>query len=125
MTTTNKVILVGPVGRDPDFTEPDFTTESIHTPTATAVFSLATKRKPSARSAAEDSHSSERTDWHRLVCTGKLAEFARDNVRCHDRIYVEGSLEYGSWERDGITYPTCHIRVAEIVVLPNNRSTSA
>jgi single-stranded DNA-binding protein len=46
-----------------------------------------------------------------------MAQFAQVEVRQGQRLYVEGRLEYNSYERDGITIPSAEIIVDEIVVL--------
>jgi single-strand DNA-binding protein len=47
----------------------------------------------------------------------RLAQFAEDYVSKGDRIYVEGRLEYDSYERDGVTIPTADVNVRELVLL--------
>ena len=106
--SVNKIILVGNVGRDPD----------VHTTkngNKVAHVSIATNRRVSA----DDGE--ERTDWHRLNFWNKLAQVAEDYVRTGDRIYVEGQLEYGSYERDGMSIPTAEIHVRELVMLGPKR----
>jgi single-stranded DNA-binding protein len=46
-----------------------------------------------------------------------LAEFVEQYVTQGDRIYVEGNLNYDSYERDGVTIPTAQVKVREIVLL--------
>jgi len=102
--TVNKITLVGNVGRDPDVRETKSGTKVVH-------LSLATNRPPYGDDAEE------RTDWHRLTLWARLAQFAEDNVRKGDRIYVEGRLEYDTYERDGISIPTADVNVRELVLL--------
>ena len=59
----------------------------------------------------------ERTDWHRLTFWNRNAQLAEDYIRTGDRVYVEGRLEYGSYERDGVTVPTAEVHVREVVLL--------
>ena len=59
----------------------------------------------------------ERTDWHQLTCWNSLAQFVEDHVTTGDRIYVEGRIEYDSYELDGVTIPTAEITVRELVML--------
>ena len=59
----------------------------------------------------------ERADWHRLTLWNRLAQFAQDYVSKGDRVYVEGRLEYDSYERDGVTIPTADVNVRELVLL--------
>lgn len=99
----NKVTLVGTVGRDPDIQTTD---EGVRV----ARLSLATNRRLVD---GED----DRTDWHRIVLWKRQATFAEDYLRAGDRIYVEGSLEYESYERDGIVIPIAEVHVREVVML--------
>ena len=103
--SVNKITLVGNVGRDPDIQETKSGTKVAH-------FSIATNRRLAAGSDEE-----ERTDWHRLTLWSKQAQFAEDYIRTGDRIYVEGRLEYDSYERDGVVIPTAEIHVNEVLLL--------
>lgn len=104
--SVNKIILVGHVGRDPETRETQSGTKVAH-------FSLATNRRISSNGGEVE----ERTDWHRLTLWSRLAQFAEDYVHKGDRIYVEGNLEYDSYERDGVTIPTAEVTVRELVLL--------
>jgi single-strand DNA-binding protein len=103
--SVNKIILVGNVGRDPDIQQTKNGTKVAH-------FSLATNRRLPAGSEPQ-----ERTDWHRLTMWNRLAQFAEDYIKTGDRIYVEGRLEYDSYERDGVSIPTADVTVHEVVLL--------
>ncbi len=103
--SVNKVILVGNVGRDPDVQVTKNGTKVAH-------FSLATNRYTPGVEGGE-----EKTDWHRLTIWNKLAQFVEDYVHTGARVYVEGRLEYDSYERDGVTIPTADVTVREIVLL--------
>jgi single-strand DNA-binding protein len=103
--SVNKVTLIGNVGRDPDIQQTKNGTKVAH-------FSLATNRRP-----APGGDEEPRTDWHRLTVWNRLAQFAEDYVRTGDRIYIEGRLEYDSYERDGVVIPTAEIVVRELVLL--------
>lgn len=103
--SVNKVTLIGNVGRDPDMQQTKSATKVAH-------FSLATNRRAPAGSEEE-----ERTDWHRLTLWNRQAQFAEDYIRTGDRIYVEGRIEYDSYERDGVVIPTAEIHVREVVLL--------
>ena len=103
--SVNKITLVGNVGRDPDIQETKGGTKVAH-------FSLATNRRVPSGSDSE-----ARADWHRLTLWNKLAQFAEEYIKTGDRIYVEGRLEYDSYERDGVSIPTADIIVREVVLL--------
>ena len=108
----NKVILVGHIGRDPDV-------QTTSTGTKVAHVSLATSRRFPRNGGME-----ERTEWHRLTLWDRLAQIAEDYVRKGDRVYVEGRMEYDSFERNGVTIPTAEVHVRELVMLgsPNGRA---
>ena len=104
--SVNKIILVGNVGQDPDAQETANGTKVVH-------LSLATNRRTSSNGEEQK----ERTDWHRLTLWNRLAQFTEDYVTKGDRVYVEGRLEYDSYERDGVTIPTADVVVRELVLL--------
>lgn len=104
--SVNKIILVGNVGQDPDIQETSSGTKVAH-------LSLATNR----RTSNNGEEPKERTDWHRLTLWNRLAQFTQDYVSRGDRVYVEGRLEYDSYERDGVTIPTADVVVRELVLL--------
>ncbi|HWV56031.1 MAG TPA: single-stranded DNA-binding protein [Longimicrobiales bacterium] len=101
----NKIILVGNVGRDADVHVTGAGTKVAH-------FSLATSRR-----VPRDGGYEERTEWHRLAVWDRLAQFVEEYVRKGDRLYVEGRLEYGSYEKNGVTIPTTEVHVRELVLL--------
>lgn len=101
----NKVILVGNVGRDPDV-------QTTNGGTRVAHLSLATSRRIPRENGYE-----ERTEWHRLTLWDKLAQLAEEYVRKGDRLYIEGRMEYGSFEKNGVTVPTAEVLVRELVML--------
>ena len=101
----NKVILVGHVGRDPDV-------QTTNSGTKVAHVSLATSRRIPRNGSFED-----RTEWHRLTLWERLAQVAEDYVRKGDRVYVEGRIEYDSFEKNGVTIPTAEVTVRELVLL--------
>jgi single-strand DNA-binding protein len=103
--SVNKVILVGNIGRDPDVQTTSAGTKVAHV-------SLATSRRVPVTGGFED-----RTEWHRLTLWDRLAQLAEDYVRKGDRVYVEGRMEYDSYEKNGVTVPTAEVQVRELVLL--------
>ena len=98
--SANKVALLGNVGREPDI-------QQTQNGTKVARLSLATTcRIPGG---GEDGE--EATDWHRLT------QFVEEHVSAGGRVYIEGGLEYDSYERDGVTIPTVEITVRELAML--------
>jgi single-strand DNA-binding protein len=105
----NKIVLIGNVGRDPDVQRTSAGTKVAH-------FSVATSRRVARNGGFE-----ERTEWHRLTLWDRLAQLAEDYIRKGDRLYVEGRMEYDSYERNGVTIPSAEIAVREIVLLGSTR----
>lgn len=110
--SVNKVILVGNAGRDPDV-------QTTAAGVKVAHLSLATSRRFSRNGGALE----ERTEWHRLTLWDRLAQLAEEYVRKGDRLYVEGRMEYDSYEKNGVTIPTAEVQVRELVLLGSARST--
>lgn len=111
----NKVILVGNIGRDPDVQTTNGGTKVAHV-------SLATSRRIPRNGSYED-----RTEWHRLTMWDRIAQLAEDYVRKGDRVYIEGRIEYDSFEKNGVTIPTAEVHVRELVLLgaPKGNGTEA
>jgi single-strand DNA-binding protein len=101
MAGINKVILVGNLGADPEMR---FTADG----TAVCKFSLATSR----RYTGKDGQKQEKTEWHRIVAWRKLAEICGQYLSKGKQIVIEGRIEYGSYEKDGVKHYTTDI-VAE------------
>ena len=101
MAGLNKVILIGNLGSDP---------EMRYTASGTAVckFSLATSRKFTGK----DGQKQEKTEWHRIVAWTKLAEICGQYLSKGKQVIIEGRIEYGSYEKDGVKHYTTEI-VAE------------
>ena len=83
----NKVMLIGRLGKDPEF-------RSTPTDVSVASFSLATDEKRKNESGELIS----KTEWHRIVAFRRQAEIARDYLRKGSLIYLEGKLHYDSYE---------------------------
>jgi len=103
--TVNRVILVGNTGSEPEVRETANGTTVSHV-------SLATNRL-----FRKNGETQTRTDWHRLTFWSKAAETVEKFVGKGDKLYVEGHLEYGSFDRDGVSIPTVDVVVDEFVML--------
>lgn len=100
----NRTELIGRLGRDPDMR---------FTPDGQAVtkFSLATDRP--AKAGEEPV-----TDWHQVVCWGKLAEFAGQYLSKGRLVFAAGRLTYRDWEgRDARRHRTAEIIATELILL--------
>ncbi len=90
--SVNKAILVGRLGRDPE-------TRYTSGGQAVANFTLATDETYKDRAGERQ----KRTEWHRVVLWGKLAEIAQQYLKKGQLVYVEGRIQTRQWEdkRDG------------------------
>ncbi len=84
----NKVILIGNLGNDPDI-------RYTGSGAAVANISLATAESWRDKDSGEQQ---ERTEWHRIVFFGRLAEIAGEYLRKGSQIYVEGRLQTRKWQ---------------------------
>lgn len=88
MSSVNKVIVVGSVGREP---------EVRNTPSGAAVcnVSVATNRSWKDKSSGDRQ---EETEWHRVVFYDRLAEVAGEFLKKGRLVYVEGRLKTRKWQ---------------------------
>ncbi|CQJ12349.1 single-stranded DNA-binding protein [Yersinia mollaretii] len=84
----NKVILVGNLGQDP---------EVRYLPNGGAVASITLATSESWRDKATGEQK-EKTEWHRIVLFGKLAEVAGEYLRKGSQVYIEGALQTRKWQ---------------------------
>lgn len=98
----NKVILLGNVGADP---------EVRYAPNGNAFANITLATSESWKD-KQSGQQQERTEWHRVVFSGKLAEIVGDYVRKGSKIYVEGMLRTRKWQgQDGQDRYTTEILV--------------
>ncbi|ECT1020606.1 TPA: single-stranded DNA-binding protein [Salmonella enterica] len=83
----NKVMLIGHLGQDPDV-------RYLPNGNAVAMLSLATSDTWKDKQTGEQK---ERTEWHRVVIYGKLAEIASEYLRKGSQAYIEGELRTRKW----------------------------
>ena len=83
----NKVILIGNLGKDP---------EVRFTPGGQAVanFNIATSESWNDKTTGQKV---EKTEWHRIVVWGKLAELCGEYLKKGRQCYVEGRLQTREW----------------------------
>src|SRR5690606_30474145 len=110
----NKVSLVGNLGNDPDM-------KNTQGGMAICTLSLAT---PSVRK-DRDGNQEEKTEWHRVKLFGKLGEIAGEYLRKGRQVYIEGRIEYGSYEKDGVKHYTTDIVADEMQMLGGGGEGSA
>uniref|UniRef100_A0A7M2QME3 Single-stranded DNA-binding protein n=1 Tax=feces metagenome TaxID=1861841 RepID=A0A7M2QME3_9ZZZZ len=83
----NKVILVGTLGQDPEV-------RYMQGNKAVASLNLATNESWRDKQTGE---MKEKSEWHRVVLYGKLAEVAGEYLRKGSQVYIEGQLRTRKW----------------------------
>jgi single-strand DNA-binding protein len=84
-----------------------------------ASFPLATSRRWTDR----DGRELEKTEWHRVIAWDPLTALVERGLRKGERVYVEGRIEYRSWEdRTGRTRYATEIIADEVIPLGGPRT---
>jgi single-strand DNA-binding protein len=109
--SVNKVVLIGNLGADPEV-------RTTANGSRVANLSVATSRSWTNQAGERQ----EKTEWHRVVMWNtrvrQLADTAEKYLKKGDRVYIEGRIEYRTWEdREGKTRYTTEINANEMVML--------
>jgi single-strand DNA-binding protein len=104
-------MLIGNLGSDPEV-------RSTANGTRVATLSVATSRSWTSQSGERQ----DKTEWHRVVLWNskfqQLADLADKYMKKGDRVYIEGRIEYRTWEdREGNTRYSTEINAREILML--------
>jgi single-strand DNA-binding protein len=103
----NKAMLIGNLGADPEV-------RTTSNGNRVAQFSLATDR--TWTDAEGTPH--ERTEWHRVVAWGRLVDVVEAYAKKGERVYVEGEIQYRSYEdAEGVTRYVTEVNARELVLL--------
>ena len=98
--SVNKVILVGHVGQDP---------VQRFTQSGTAITNVSIATNESWKN--QNGEQQDRTEWHRIVLYGKMAETANDFLKRGQQVYVEGRLATNEWtDNNDIKLKTTEVR---------------
>ena len=112
----NKVILVGNLGKDP---------EVRYSPNGGAVanITIATSESWKDKTSGEKQ---EKTEWHRVVFFGRLAEIAGEYLKKGAQIYIEGRLQTRKWQdKEGKDRYTTEIVANEMQMLGSREGRGA
>ncbi len=106
------VTLIGNLGADP---------ESKHGSNGTHIvnFTLATTKKWKDQSGEMN----EKTSWHRVTCFNKQADVALEYLKKGSKVFIVGTIDYGSYEKDGQKVYTTNILVNEFKFLDSKPAT--
>ncbi len=109
----NKVILIGNLGADPEV-------RSTNNGSRVATLSVATSRQWTGNGGEKQ----EKTEWHRVICWNNkgsgsgLADVAEKYLKKGDKVYIEGRIEYRTWEdREKQTRYVTEIIARELIML--------
>ena len=95
----NKVILVGNLGREPDI---KFTGDG----KAIANLAVATSESWTDKTTGQKQ---EKTEWHRVVIFGRLADIAQKYLHKGSKVYIEGQLRTRKWDKNGVDQYTTEV----------------
>jgi len=109
MASLNKVMLIDNLGRDPEIR---------HTQAGSAVATLSVATNERWNTA--EGEKAERTEWHRVVAFGKLAEICGQHLAKGRTVYIEGRLQTRSWEKDGDKRSATEIVASSVLFIGGN-----
>ncbi len=111
----NKVILIGNLGQNPEIR---------HTPGGQAICTLSIATNESWTD--KNGQKQEKTEWHRVVVFGKLAELCGQYLQKGRQAYIEGKLQTRSWQdKDNQTKYTTEVVAQTIQFLGGNAGAGA
>ena len=112
----NKVILVGNLGQKP---------EMRYTATQTAVANLSIATTESWKD-KESGENRDKTEWHRVVFFGNLAEIAEKYLDKGSSVYVEGKIQTRKWQdKDGNDKWTTEVLGNQLTMLGSRPSSDS
>lgn len=111
----NKVLLIGNVGKEPEV-------RNLQGGSTVATFTLATTERFKDR----NEEWQENTEWHNIVCWGRLADLAGNYIHKGSQLYVEGKITYRNWDdRDGDKHSVTEIKAEAIQLLDKKKREEA
>lgn len=115
MSSVNKVILIGNLGKDP---------ETKYVPSGDPVcnFSIATSESWTDKSGTRQ----ERTEWHNIVAWRKLAEICQRYLTKGSKVYIEGRIQSREYDaKDGSKRRVTEIVAVQMVMLGSRQKEAA
>lgn len=108
MSSVNRVILIGHLGKDPDL-------KHLENGRALATFRIATTEKWNDRVSGDRK---EQTEWHRIVAWGKTAELAAEYLAKGRQVCIEGRIQTRKWKTDeGVDRYTTEVVASQVTFL--------
>jgi single-strand DNA-binding protein len=108
MSSVNKVILVGRLGKDP-------VTRYMPNGEAVTNFSVATSETWKDKTSGEKQ---EKTEWHNIAAYRKLAEICGEYLKKGSQVYIEGKLQTRKWtDKEGVERYTTDVIADQMTML--------
>lgn len=107
----NEVNLIGRLGTEPEL-------KTISTGNTVCRLSIATTEKWTDKSGQKQ----EKTEWHRVVVWGKLAELCAKYLSKGSQAFVKGRLQTRSYEKDGQKFYVTEIVASQVQFLDGAKS---
>jgi len=112
MSGVNKAIILGFLGADPEITYPPSGNPVVN-------FSVATSEKWKDKGTGEKK---ERTEWHKIVAFGRLAEICGEYLHKGSQVYLEGKIQTDRWtDREQIERYTTKIIIHNMTMVGGRR----
>lgn len=112
MSSFNKAILVGRLGKDP---------ESRNVSGKTVVnFTVANDESYKDRNGEQK----KKTEWHKIVVWGKQAEIAQQYLKKGSLVLIEGKIQTRSWDKDGVKQYSTEIMALSVQLLDSRHAVS-
>ena len=114
MSSVNKVILIGNVGKDPEVKQ--LTNGKV----ANMVMATSEKYKD------KNGDRQEKTEWHNIVIYGKLVDIVEKYVNKGDKLYIEGSITTRKWQdKEGNDRYNTEVKAFNMTMLGGTEKKSA
>jgi len=113
MSGVNKAMIIGNLGNDPEM-------NNLPSGDAVANLSIATSESWKDKNTGEKV---EKTEWHRVVAFGRLAEIMGQYLNKGSKVFIEGSLQTRKWQdKNGNDRYTTEIKAKEMQMLDKAES---
>ena len=113
MSSVNKALIIGNLGQDPEI-------KYTQSGSPVANLSVATSERWKDKSTGDQK---EKTEWHRVVVFGRLAEIAEQYLKKGSKVFIEGKIQTRDWEdSEGRKRYTTEVVAREMTMLDSKFS---
>lgn len=115
MSSLNKAMLIGNLGKDPE-------AKSLDNGKTVCNFSIATSETWKDKNSGEKK---EKTEWHNIVAFDKLGDVCATYLKKGTKIYIEGKIQTRKWtDKNGVDRYTTEIIASEMKMLSSKQEKS-